>query len=68
MTPEVFYNCLVSLRDIVLRKNTNVLSFPLIDWEREFLSFPQFCQLLDMIFARTGIEIRLYPYYFLSIK
>ena len=33
----------------------NVLSFPLIDWEREFLSFPQFCQLLDMIFARTGI-------------
>ena len=55
-------------RILLLENNINILSFPLIDWEREFLSFPQFCQLLDMIFARTGIEIRLYPYYFLSIK
>ena len=68
IAPEVFYNCLLSLRDMAFRENINILSFPLIDWEREFLSFEQFCQLLDMIFTRTGIEIRLYPYYFLSIK
>ena len=49
-------------------ENIKIFSFPLIDWEREFLSFEQFCQLLDMIFMGTGIEIRLYPYYFLSIK
>ena len=57
---ELFLNCLFNLRDLALRTDINVLSFPLIDWERGFLSFDQLCAMLRHVFSGTDVALVLY--------
>ena len=66
--PELFIKCLWNLKNIALKSNLKVLSFPLLDWERSVIPFFQFCDILKEVFSDTDIVLTLYPNYFLSIK
>ena len=66
--PELYYQCLCYLRELALNLNLKRLSFPLLDWDRDFLTIDRHYKLLQMVFTGIEIELTLYPNYFLTIK
>ena len=66
--PELYYQCLCTLRELTLNWNLKQLSFPLLDWDRDFLTVHRHYKLLQMVFTGIEIELTLYPNYFLTIK
>ena len=66
--PELYYQCLCTLRELALYLNLKHLSFPLLDWDRDFLTVDRHDKLLQMVFTRMEIELTLHSNYFLTIK
>ena len=65
---ELYYKCLLSLRDLVLDLRLNQIAIPLLDWDRDFLTLDRHYKLLQNVFSGIEIDIILHSYYFLTIK
>ena len=66
--PELYYQCLCTLREILINWNLKRLSFPLLDWDRDFLTIERHYKLLQMVFTGIEIELTSHPNYFLTIN
>ena len=66
--PELLYRCLGVLRAIAYGLCFKTYSFPLLDWDRDFLTLRRFYKLLQIVFEGSGVAVRLYPHYYLSIR
>ena len=66
--PELFLECLWDLKNVSMKLGIRSLSFPLLDWERNFLTFNSLQNLLCYVFHDSGMVLTLYPNYFLTIK
>ena len=60
--------CLCSLRESSLNLNLKRLSFPLLDWDLDFLIVDRHYKLLQKLFTGIEIELTLHSNYFLTIK
>ena len=56
IVPEFFYKCLWDLKNKATKLGLNCLSFPLLDWDRGFLTVNDLRRLMHHVFNHSDLQ------------